>query len=212
MRLFLAINLPAAERARIHEAAAPLRRARLPVRWVDVDALHLTLKFLGEVPDARKDAIVEAGDTVAARFAAFRLELGELGAFPRLSNPRVVWVGVRAPPELGGLASELDGAMATLGFPPEARPFSPHLTLGRAEREARAPDFRALGDLAADFPYAGSVEVRSVDLMRSHLSPRGARYERLHAAPLSGGARPEGAPASGARPAGGDTSSGETGP
>ena len=212
MRLFLAINLPAAERARIQDAAAPLRRARLPVRWVDADALHLTLKFLGEVPDARKDAIVEAADAVAARFPALRLELGGLGAFPGLRNPRVVWVGVEAPPALGGLAVEVDGAMAALGFPREARPFSPHLTLGRAERDARPADFRALGDLAADFAYTASVEARSVDLMRSHLSPRGARYERLHAAILSGGAPTEDAPASGARPAGGDTFSSETGP
>ncbi len=192
MRLFLAINLPAPERDRIQRAIGPLRLAHLPVRWVSTDALHLTLKFLGEVSEERADAVVRAADGVARQYAPFHLELRGLGAFPNLRNPRVVWVAVHAPPELERLAADLDAATAALGFPREARPFSPHLTLGRADRDARAGEFRRLGELAADFDYAGSVGVGSIDLMRSFLSPRGARYECLHAAPLVGAAGPAG--------------------
>ncbi len=207
MRLFLAINLPPAERDRLQRAAGALRAARLPVRWVNADALHLTLKFLGEVPEERAGAVAQAADAVARSYAPFHLELRGLGAFPNVRNPRVVWVGVHAPPELGRMAEDLEAAMAALGFPREARPFSPHLTLGRAERDARAGDFRRLGELAAKFDYATSLEAGSIDLMRSHLSPRGARYERLHAAPLGGGAAPGGR----VNASGETTSSGETG-
>jgi 2'-5' RNA ligase len=212
MRLFLAVNLPPEQRERIRRAAEPLRSARLPVRWVTADALHLTLKFLGEVPEARVSAITEAADAVAARFPSVTLELGGVGAFPNLRSPRVVWVGMQAPPELARLAAQIEEAMAGLGFARENRPFSPHLTLGRAERDARAGDFQRLPELAAAFDYAARVEVSSVDLMRSHLSPAGARYERLHAAPLRGGAGEAGAAPPAAGSAGADPPSGGTGP
>ncbi len=185
MRLFVALNLPPAERDRLQRAAGSLRVAQLPVRWVQADALHLTLKFLGEVPERQVGAIEAALDRVAASVPAFDLELRGLGGFPKLENPRVVWVGVHAPPELGRLASAVEQAMAELGFPREGRPFAPHLTLGRAERDARASAFRQLPRLAAEFDFSARISARSIDLMRSHLSPRGARYERLHAAPLA---------------------------
>ncbi len=186
MRLFVAINLPEEERARLEQEVRALRGARLPVRWVAADALHLTLKFLGEVPDARVGEIEHALKEVAGAFAPFRLELRGLGAFPNPRSPRVVWVGVHAPAELGRLAGAVEEAMAGLGFPRENRPFSPHLTLGRAERDARPGDFRPLAALAERFTFRAEVEARSADLMRSHLSPRGARYERILAAPLTG--------------------------
>ncbi len=186
MRLFVAINLPPGERDRLQRAAGLLRTARLPVRWVQSDALHLTLKFLGEVPEARAGDIERALDRVAGAFAPLDLELRGVGGFPNLSNPRVVWVGVQAPPELARLAADVEDALAELGFPREGRPFTAHLTLGRAERDARASAFRDMVRLAAEFDFVGQVRVESVDLMRSHLSPRGARYERLHAAPLTG--------------------------
>jgi 2'-5' RNA ligase len=199
MRLFLAINFPPAERERLHRAAAGLRAARLPVRWVEAEALHLTLKFLGEVPEPRLAEIEAEARTVAAQQAAFTLRLHGLGAFPNERNPRVIWVGIQAPPVLARLAGALEDALADRGFARESRPFAPHLTLGRAQREARAGDFRRLGELAAAFDHDARVDVRSLDLMRSHLSPRGARYERLLAAPLAGGAPAGAGPAGPAR-------------
>jgi 2'-5' RNA ligase len=95
-------------------------------------------------------------------------------------------VGVHAPPELTRLAGALDSAMALLGFPREERPFAPHLTLGSAKRHARPGDFRRLAELAAAFGFSSVIEARTVDLMRSHLSQRSARYECLLAAPLAG--------------------------
>jgi 2'-5' RNA ligase len=206
MRLFLALNLPPAERERIRRASGPLRAAGLPVRWAETDALHLTLKFLGEVADARAADVRAAAARVAGDFTGFDYELRGLGGFPNLRAPRVVWVGVRAPPALPRLAAALDQAMAGLGFPREERPFSAHLTLGRAERGAGAGAFGKLAALAAGFDYAARIEARSLDLMRSHLSPRGARYECIAAAPLRGGPGVDAAVAhrSAAGPAGGE--------
>jgi 2'-5' RNA ligase len=184
VRLFVAINLPEAERTRLYDATADLRRSGLPVRWVARDALHLTLQFLGEVADARVAAIQSALEALAPQHAAFEMALGGLGAFPDVRSPRVIWAGIEAAPELLSLQRAVALRLANLGWEPEARPFSPHLTLGRARREARARDFAGFGQHVEAVRYAAVVNVGSVDLMRSQPGPAGARYERIVAAPL----------------------------
>lgn len=185
MRLFIAINLPADVREMLWEVTAPLRAARYPVRWVAADAIHLTLKFLGEVEAAREDEI--AGGIAAAVGGAklFPLPVGGFGAFPSAQRPRVVWVGLEPVPPLELLQHRVEQEMERLGFPTEGRPFHPHLTLGRVKRDARPA---ALGGLATDLDslvYETEVSVESVDLMQSTLTPRGARYTRRHAAALA---------------------------
>lgn len=184
MRLFVAVNLPEVERKRLHEATARLRNARLPVRWAEPAALHMTLKFLGEVTEPQADAVASVLGAVAAAHAPFRLELGGVGAFPDLRDPRVIWVGTRPAPELLALQEDVERGLTSLDFEPETRPFSAHLTLGRARRWAKAKDFRDFPRLAESVQYRGAVTIHSVDLMRSHLGSEGARYERIVAAPL----------------------------
>ncbi|HTT66765.1 MAG TPA: RNA 2',3'-cyclic phosphodiesterase [Gemmatimonadales bacterium] len=187
VRLFVAVNLPADERRRAWAAAAPLRAAHLPVRWVAEDVLHLTLRFLGEVEPERVPGIEEAlrGAVRAAR--PFTVTLGGVGAFPSLGKPRVVWVGIEHHPALELLANDVELALMALAFEPELRPFSPHLTLGRAERSARPAAFKDFARLAAEVGYTGSTTVESVDLMQSTLGPHGASYAVLSRAPLAGG-------------------------
>jgi 2'-5' RNA ligase len=194
--LFVAVNLPAAERRAAHEAAAALRRARLPVKWVAEEAVHVTLRFLGEVDEDRAAPI---GDALAAAVRSarpFGLALGGVGAFPSLARPRVLWLGVERHPALELLANDVEQALMTLDFEPELRPFHPHLTLGRAERGARPAAFADLERLASGIAYQGSTLIESVDLMRSVLGPRGATYTVLSRASLGG-------PAPGGRGGGG---------
>ncbi|HSM37358.1 MAG TPA: RNA 2',3'-cyclic phosphodiesterase [Longimicrobiales bacterium] len=179
MRLFAAITIPARERKRLYKASAPLREEGLPVRWVDVDALHLTLKFLGEVPKDRVARVKSSLAAVAAKSRPFEVKLGGFGAFPSLRKPRVIWAGAYASPELRCLKHDLEWEFAALGYAREARAFHPHLTLGRARPEAAAGDFRDLEDLVEPLKYQGTLTVSSVVLLRSTLSPQGASYDTI---------------------------------
>ena len=186
MRLFVAVNLPAAERRAAYEAAAPLRAARLPVKWVAEDAIHVTIRFLGEVDEARVAAIGEALAAAVRAARPFAVGLGGVGAFPGFARPRVVWIGVERHPALELLANDVEKALMALDFEPELRPFHPHLTLGRAERSARPAALAPLEHLAATVGYESSIPVETVDLMQSVLGPKGASYTVLSRAPLSG--------------------------
>ena len=185
MRLFVAVNLPEAEKKRLHDATSRLRGARLPVRWAGPEAIHMTLKFLGEVAEGQAAAVESVLGAVAAAHAPIRLELGGVGAFPDAKDPRVIWMGTRPAPELLALQRDVERGLTSLDFEPEARPFSAHLTLGRARRWAKAKDFRDFARLAESVLYHGAVTITSLDLMRSHLGSDGARYERIAEAPLA---------------------------
>ena len=185
MRLFVALNLPRKERKCIHQAARPLRDQALPVRWVDPDNYHLTLKFLGEVRSDHLEQIERILARVAAGSPTFSADLGGFGAFPTVRRPRVLWLGVEPTPALRCLKQDVEWALAGAGFERETRAFHPHLTLGRADYENGAGAFRRLDELMANLPYTGSVEVRSVDLMRSQTSKGGAHYSVLSTYPLA---------------------------
>src|SRR5574341_2186413 len=151
MRLFIALNLPEPVREALWTAVRPLRDLGLPVKWVRADGIHLTLKFLGEVSEDREPEMRAAVGRARAGARPLPLALGGFGAFPDARRPRVVWAGVAPEPSLELLQHGVEREFAPLGFPTEARLFRPHVTLGRAAREARARDFHgleaALGDL-----------------------------------------------------------------
>jgi len=187
VRLFVAVNLPAEMRQAAYSAAAPLREGNLPIRWVASDALHITLKFLGDVEEERARAIGPALGTAVAAAKPFEVTLGGFGAFPDEERPRVVWIGVERHPALELLANDVERALAPLGFDAELRPFQPHLTLGRSRGDARPAALRGLPALAQRAEYDGVLRVESVDLMESRLGPAGATYHVVHRAPLGRG-------------------------
>jgi len=176
VRLFVAINLPAALQNLIHEGTASLRDAGMPARWADPEKIHLTLKFLGDVRDERRDEAVAALREAAAGSVPFELELESVGAFPSLRRPRVVWLGVKATLPLRALKHDVEHAYAQLGFERESRAFHPHLTLGRARDRAEAGEFRPLERLAGQVRVEGGFRVDGIELMRSRLGSGGARY------------------------------------
>lgn len=184
MRLFVAVNFPADLRDAVWTAAEPARRGSPPIRWVGPDGVHVTLKFLGEVADERFEALRDALGRAAAGIRRFTLELAGGGVFPGAARPRVFWAGIAADPQLELLQHAVEREFAPLGFPTEARAFRPHVTLGRAERDAAPGDLRRAAERIAAAAFAGSALVETVDLMRSRLSPRGASYEAVHREPL----------------------------
>jgi len=185
IRSFVAILLNDEVRAAVAAEIARLRPLAPPVGWVAAPNLHLTLKFLGELPpDALEQ--VKDGLTEAVKGAIpFSLRFQGLGAFPGTARPRVLWVDVAEGGQVAqALQARVEAALGRRGFPREDRPFSPHLTIGRVRgprglaglQEAMARDARM------DF---GRLEVRALSLMRSDLSPAGSRYTELAAFPLS---------------------------
>jgi 2'-5' RNA ligase len=178
------VNLPGAEKAQLGTILRELQRPSLPVRWAEPDALHITLKFLGEVAERRSDEITAALLRAAHGVAAFDVDISDFGAFPARSRPRTLWLGVTAPPEFRELHACLEREFEALGFAREAREFSPHLTLGRVKNAGRLgrDDVDRLA-LRAD--YHATFSVAAIDLMRSHLGAAGARHELIVRAALN---------------------------
>ena len=189
MRLFIPINFPDAMRKRLWNETAPLREVGYPIKWVDADNIHMTVKFLGDVDGSRIDdvraGLVKAvGDT-----KAFYLPLGQFGAFPSPKRPRVLWVGCESLPVLELLADAVEREMSQLGFEAErgeeGHAFRPHVTIGRVRRDARPAALRGLAKHLEGLEFFEEPPVDSVDLMQSRLGSQGPRYERLGAAELS---------------------------
>ena len=146
--------------------------------------LHLTLKFLGNVVATRVDAIGAALAAAAADTPAFDFGVEGLGAFPSPTRPRVIWAGAGGGQvEAVGLAGRVEDALAPLGFAREDRPFAAHITLGRV-REPRRDTALAEALAAGAARPLGVVRAGRLSLMRSELSPRGARYTELGGWPL----------------------------
>ena len=183
----MAVNLPAGERRALWDAVAPLRVSGAPVRWTAEPDLHITLRFLGEVRDEQAGPIGEAVAIAVSGAKAFDLGLGGVGAFPDFAAPRVLWIGVERHPALELLANDVEGALRPFGFEPELRPFQPHLTVGRARRDARGGALRELESLAALLDHAAVIPVEGLDLMVSRHGSAGPRYQSLHRAALGGG-------------------------
>jgi RNA 2',3'-cyclic 3'-phosphodiesterase len=180
LRLFVALNFPPQLRQALWQATASLREGTLPVKWVRTDGIHLTLKFLGDVPEERDQELRAALTRAAAGARALTLTLGGFGVFPDFRRPRVVWVGIAAEPALELLQHRVEQEFAPLGFPTEARPFRPHLTLGRAAREARSRDFAGLETMLSGLRFEEAALVEALDLMQSTLQSGGAVYNVRH--------------------------------
>jgi|SRR5438552_974286 len=196
MRIFIGIDLDPEVRTRIERFLEGVEGFAPEARWVRPESLHITLKFIGEQPPERVEAITERLRRVEG--SAFEIHAGGYGFFPTAKAPRVFWIGIHAGPQLTELAEKIDVATAELGIPREDRPFSPHLTLARAgagrssgspkRRKGDGPNAKfamlekrlaVMGDL--DF---GKMTAREFILYQSQLSPKGSKYTKLQRFPM----------------------------
>ena len=174
MRTFVAVFPPPEVR---EEALARARRLSLAgrVRWAKPENVHLTLKFLGDVQEEVLDDLCAALEEVCGRHAAFDAELAGFGAFPSARRAQILWAGISAGSgELRSLATDLDATLAPLGFKREKRPYTPHLTLGRAR--GKPASFEPPPE-----EYLGEFRIRHVELTESKLTPEGAIYRTVRA-------------------------------
>jgi 2'-5' RNA ligase len=156
-----------------------LRDALPEARWSRPEGRHLTLKFLGEVADERVGAVGEAVAEAASRHAGFDAAFADLGGFPTLRRPRVLWIGIgEGADALGALAADVEASLQRLGFPGEDRPFRGHFTL------ARFAEPRIVQRMPVVAVPVDPFRVEELILFRSQLHPKGARYTALERFPL----------------------------
>jgi 2'-5' RNA ligase len=188
-RVFIAVPLPEAARADVAGLVESVRAAADPkardVRWVRLDGLHLTLRFIGPVEE---DAIVRlagAVDTAAAAIKSFDVSVEGAGTFPAHGRPRAIWLGIdQGAPELGQAAAAVDDALADIGIARNERPYRAHLTVARADGVRAGADVaRRLIDAAAG--WRTSFAAGELVLFESIAGGGPARYEPLHAASLA---------------------------
>ena len=180
MRTFIAIEIPNEIKTEMARAQEQLRRsAAVDAGWTRPEGIHLTLKFLGEVPEAKISEIMSALTNVAAGTGSFRLELSGVGTFPNPGNARVVWIGIAgAIDRLLKLQTMVEEAMIGLRFEREDKKFTPHLTLGRIKfirsRDAWLKSLESLKDVRPP-----AFEVNAIRLMKSDLKSTGAVYTEI---------------------------------
>jgi len=186
MRLFVAIDLTPEIRAALAELMDELHPLTAAVRWVKPEGMHVTLKFIGEMPEAKLGAIRACLEQVHTA-TPVEIAVRDVGFFPNQRQPRVFWVGIAATPNLAELAAQVETALAALGIPREKRTFVPHLTLGRIRP---APETaRGLGQLRERMAMLterkfGHLTANEFHLYQSKLSPKGAEYRKLASFPF----------------------------
>lgn len=188
MRLFIGVELDDRLRTAAAGIAESLERdlgRAVDARWIGSGNLHITLWFLGEVQDSRVESLIRAFDT-PFREPAFDLEINGAGVFPPTGAPRVVWLGVESGADaLRRLHAELAERLPPLGFEPERRTYSAHLTIARIKNVSRGGSYREIREAIRNEPArAGRCRIESVTLFRSRLSPKGASYEAVLRVPL----------------------------
>jgi 2'-5' RNA ligase len=181
IRAFIAIELTAAVHAEFERVIKLLGSSSHTVRWMAPQNIHLTLKFLGDIDlsglNRLKDSLLEE----CLRHESFEIRVEGLGAFPNNRRPRVIWIGVQAPPNLAALQKGIETVLLMQGYPREERPFSPHLTLGRVSQHAGPDDIDQLAGLLGKtrVGHLGTNYVKSVQLFQSDLHPTGPIYTHL---------------------------------
>lgn len=184
MRTFIAIEFSDEIKNALSQIQSHLKYSGADVKWVEKDNIHLTLKFLGEIDEKKCEKVKAALDGIAQSAKAFEISLKDIGAFPKIDFPRVIWVGLdKGAKESTELAKKVDEALSKIGFPEETRPFAAHLTIGRV----RSPKNKlALKDKLISLQIPADIHgpeiISSIFLFQSKLTPAGAIYSKLHEA------------------------------
>lgn len=178
MRLFVAARITPEIQHQVGDFLDQFHKLPGRVKWVEPHNIHITLKFLGEADPQDIERIKTAIANSATGIGAFAVTLQECGVFPNMRAPRVFWIGINDPQKrLTSLAARIDSNMTPLGFEPEKRPFSPHLTLGRVKDDDRLEMIKAAFDRAKFGPVI--LRVDEIHLIESQLRPSGPVYRNV---------------------------------
>lgn len=178
MRCFVAIEIPGTVRESIRGTIESIRHTARGIKWVPVENIHITLKFLGEVSEEIAREIGKRLSPLSASHGAFTITIRGTGVFPSFKRPSVLWIGVDKSEEMEKLYQAIEGSLSELGFPREDRKFSPHLTFGRV-RDTRDIEYTLKELNTFRETVFGTIKVEEVLLMKSVLKPTGAEYSRI---------------------------------
>lgn len=185
MRAFIAIELSEEIRETLAQIQTHLRYSGADVKWVEKNNIHLTLKFLGEISEEKLQQVIAALEIIARENSPFEISIKDIGAFPKIEYPRVIWVGLdKGAAESKAIAERIDDELSKIGFEKETRPFAAHLTIGRV-RSSKNKD--ALKEKLTAYSLKLTAEtqpISSITLFQSKLSPKGPTYTKLYEARL----------------------------
>ena len=192
IRCFVAIEIPKAIQERLAQIQDTFRKRIGQASWVKPGNIHLTLKFIGEIEQSQLGIIEPALARATKHYHPFALQIGGVGAFPNLTRPRVIWVGVKSgAAEASALARAIDLELNRCGYPLDDKAFNPHLTLARMKGRV---DMRPFVDVFRQYDEIdnASIRVNEIALVRSQLDAKGAIYTilkayALHSRSKSGG-------------------------
>ena len=188
IRAFIAIDLSVEIEHQLYELEENFKAQlkNIAIRWVPVSNIHLTLKFLGDVSISNLNILTDMIQAEISNHHQFDISVGGSGAFPNIRQPRVIWVGVEAPPELDAIQNGIETATSRLGYVREDRSFSPHLTIGRVPRNVVTQDVKVISNVLEKtrVGFLGATCVEEVFLYKSDLRPTGAVYSRVFSASL----------------------------
>lgn len=194
MRTFIAIELPKNIKDSLASLQEQLKTSGADVKWVSLENIHLTLKFLGEIDETKLNKIIKILEDAALDKNPFQIGISSLGAFPKINFPRVIWIGIgKGDSEVKAIARDLEEKISQIGIPKEGRAFSSHITIGRVRSmRNREKLIRELETLASNFGQRNFSEfsVTKITLFKSTLTPKGPIYEALKEVSFYNLARP----------------------
>ena len=178
MRLFIAARINKEIEREVGEFLEQFHRLPGRIKWVEPHNIHITLKFLGETNSNEVEPLKQAIARATAKTGALEAHLQGCGVFPNMRAPRVFWIGINDPQKrLTTLAARVDSELTTLGFDPEQRAFSPHLTLGRVKDDDNLEAVKAAFVKATFGPLL--LRVEKIHLVESQLRPSGPVYKDI---------------------------------
>lgn len=158
----------------------------LPIRWVPIHNIHLTIKFLGNIPSNELDKLNNLLFEISNTIPSFKISLFGSGTFPSYQRPRVIWIGLKSPPALEEFQRQLEERTSSQGFQAEKRKFSPHITIGRVAKNAPKMEITEIGRRLENFKIGliGTDCLSQVHIYQSDLKPDGPVYKKLYTASL----------------------------
>ena len=189
MRIFIAVELPAKSREKI-DTIINYFKTQLPnqsLKWVGAENLHVTVKFIGEIPEVALSKVKTIIDEVLNNQPEFSISIEGLGMFPNSNNPRVIWLGITGGDPLVSIHRQLNQSLAQIGVKPDPRPLSPHLTIARVRQGIDRSTLSTIGNTLAEFKVdlLGSIMVDHITLFQSIIKPTGPHYKALYHRPLN---------------------------